>query len=311
MRRAKGALRDEGGLGVEDAGDGVDLGGLQRFFEAEGREDGGQALGEHGLAGTGRTDHEDVVTAGCGHFEGALGGMLAAHVGEIQRVMLQLTEHLFGFDMEGRDVNAAIACGVEQLAHFVQRFYRVDVHAFDYGGFAGVGFGHNQIFDAVFAGSNSYGEHSGDGAQGSVEAQLANQDELAEVAQLQGSVSAEDADGHGEIEAGAFLLDVGWCEVDGDVRGRDVEAGVFDSGADAVAALAHGGVGKADGVEVILVGLDAREVHLDIDHVGVDAVDGRAEGFEMHKVLWSEVAGVYTRELQTPTLKSRGTARFG
>ena len=72
------------------------------------------------------------------------------------------------------------------------------------------------------------------------------------VAQLERAVSAEDADGHGQVEAGAFFLDVGGSEVDGDVGGREVEAGVADGGADAVAGFAHGGVGKADGVEVIL-----------------------------------------------------------
>jgi hypothetical protein len=61
---------------------------------------------------------------------------------------------------------------------------------------------------------------------------------------VQPAVSAEDADGYGEIEAGAGLLDVGGGEVDGDAGGRNVEAGVLDGGADAVARLADGGVGR-------------------------------------------------------------------
>lgn len=65
----------------------------------------------------------------------------------------------------------------------------------------------------------------------------------------------------------------------------NIEAGVLDGGVHPAAALAHGGVGKARGVEVIFVVLDAGEVYLDVDHVLVNAVVRSAEGFEMHKVL--------------------------
>ena len=68
---------------VEDAGDGVDLGGFEGFLEAQRREDRGEALGEHGFAGAGRADHEDVVATGGGDFEGALGDVLAADVAEV------------------------------------------------------------------------------------------------------------------------------------------------------------------------------------------------------------------------------------
>ena len=66
------------------------------------------------------------------------------------------------------------------------------------------------------------------------------------------------------------------------IGGRNQVAGVLDGGAHAVAALAHRGVGQAHGVEVILLGDHAAIVHLDIDEVGVDAVDSRAESFEEH-----------------------------
>jgi len=99
---------------------------------------------------------------------------------------------------------------------------------------------------------------------------------------LECSVGTEDADGHGEVEAGAFFLDVGGGEVDGDVGGGQVETGVADGGADAVAGFADRGVGEADGVEVVLLGLHGGEVDFDVDDAGVDAVDGGAEGFEEH-----------------------------
>ena len=85
---------------------------------------------------------------------------------------------------------------------------------------------------------------------------------------------------------------------------------MLDGGAHAIPALAHSGVGKADRMEVIFVGPDAGEVHLDVDHVRVNAVDRSAEGFEMHKVLGRKVAGVYTRERRALAHKPPHAARL-
>ena len=82
----KGRTPHQSGAGIEHAGDAVNLGGLQRFFKGEGRQDGRHAFGEHGLAGAWRADHQDVVAAGAGDFERALGGLLAANVFEVDDV---------------------------------------------------------------------------------------------------------------------------------------------------------------------------------------------------------------------------------
>jgi hypothetical protein len=112
--------------------------------------------------------------------------------------------------------------------------------------------------------------------------------EARNLADLESSVGAKDAKGDGKVEPGAFLLDVGGSEVDGDVRWRNQVAGVLDSSADAIAALAHGGVGQPDGVEVVLIGNDTAVVDFDIDQVGVD---GCAEGLEEHGSSAASVAG--------------------
>ena len=80
-----GRTPTKSGARIEHAGDAVDLGGLQRFFKTKRRQDGGHALGQHGLAGARRADHQDVMAAGAGHFEGALGGVLAADIFEVDR----------------------------------------------------------------------------------------------------------------------------------------------------------------------------------------------------------------------------------
>ena len=126
------------------------------------------------------------------------------------------------------------------------------------------------------------GQHALHGAEDAVEAEFADEDEVADVADGEAAVGAEDADGDGEIEAGAFFFEVGGREVDGDAGGRKVEAGVLDGGADAVAALADGGVGQADDAEGLLLLLDSGEVDFYIDQVRVDPVDRSAARLEQH-----------------------------
>ncbi len=286
--RAEGALGDEARSGVEHAGDGVNLGGLQSLFEGERGEDGGQALGQHGFAGAGRADHQNVVAAGRGHFERALGRLLAAHVLEVHVEVLQLAEQSLSGDAVGLALNHAHDHGVEQLQHIQQRGGGIDVDALDHGGLGGVGGGKNQVGDALFAGHDGHRQHSRHGADAAVQAQFAHQQKLAQVGGFQRAIRAQNADGDGQIEARAFLFDVGGRQVDGDVRGRNQVAGVLDGRADAVAALAHRGVGQAHGVEVILVADHATIVHLDINEVGVDSVNSRAVSLEEHGLGCSE-----------------------
>ena len=85
MRRAELALDDERAV-VEQSGDAEYLGGLQSLVEAQRRKDPGEALGEHRLAGPGRTDHEHVVRSGRGDLQPPLCVLLAFYVFEIQFV---------------------------------------------------------------------------------------------------------------------------------------------------------------------------------------------------------------------------------
>ena len=122
------------------------------------------------------------------------------------------------------------------------------------------------------------------------------------------AVGSDDAEGHGEVESRAFFFDVGRGEVDGDMRGRDVVAAVFQRGADAVAALADSGVWQADGVEVVLIALDAGAVDLDLDDVGIDAVNGGAESFVEHEV---EIPALRLRSGQAFSQRARETGHPG
>ncbi len=60
------------------------------------------------------------------------------------------------------------------------------------------------------------------------------------------AIGSNNAERHRQLETRSFLLNVGRGEIDGDVSGRDVVAAVLERGANAVAAFAHGCIGKAD-----------------------------------------------------------------
>ena len=283
VRRAEGPVDDQALLLVEHARDGVDLGGLKRLFKAQRREDRGQALGQHGLAGAGWADHQDVVAAGCGDLKRALGDVLAADVAEVGVVLGSFAEKLLAVDGERLREDVALCGGVEQLADLKQRVDRVDVDAVDDGRLARIGGGDDQVLDACGARRDGNGQHAAHCAQRAIKAKLADQDEVADVLDGESAVGTQDADGDGQVETGALFFEVGGSEVDGDACGREVEAGVLDGGADAVAGFADGGVGQAYGGEAAVIGgLDAGEVDLDVDEVGVDTVDGGAARLKEH-----------------------------
>src|SRR5260370_11021096 len=88
MWMAKRSRRDERFFGVEQAGDAMNLRRLNSFIQREWRNNGRNALGQHRLSRSWRTNHEDVVTASDRHFDGALNVPLPLHVAEINILTL-------------------------------------------------------------------------------------------------------------------------------------------------------------------------------------------------------------------------------
>src|SRR5258708_29851481 len=72
---------------LEHSGNAVDLGRLDSLIERQRRQDGGNALREHGLSRSRRPDHQDIVSSRGGHFDGALGVELALDVAEVNLVL--------------------------------------------------------------------------------------------------------------------------------------------------------------------------------------------------------------------------------
>ena len=81
----------------------------------------------------------------------------------------------------------------------------------------------------------------------------------------------QDAERDRQVEGGAHLAQVGRREVDGDARGRVVQAAVPDRALHPVAALAHRGIRQADHGEHRQA---VRHVHLDEHDLRVNADDG-------------------------------------
>src|SRR5581483_11831561 len=104
---AEWASRDERLAVAKQAGDAVDLRGFQRLLERERREDGGDALGEHGFAGARRPDEQNVVAAGSGDLERALDGFLALDFGEVQVVVGMMIEQFANVHPGGIDLDLA------------------------------------------------------------------------------------------------------------------------------------------------------------------------------------------------------------
>jgi hypothetical protein len=100
-----------------------------------------------------------------------------------------------------------------------------------------------------------------------------------QIRRLQRPIRAQDADGNGQIEARALLLDIRRSQIDGDVGRRNQVSGVLHRRPHAVAALAHRRIRQTDGVKMVFFGNGSAEVYLDIDEVGIDAVDGCTEHF--------------------------------
>jgi hypothetical protein len=82
----------------------------------------------------------------------------------------------------------------------------------------------------------------------------------------------------------SFFLDVCGCKIDGDVGQWNIVSAISQRGADTIAAFAHGGVGQTDCVKVVLVALNARNVHLNLNDAGINAVHRRAKSFVEHRM---------------------------
>src|SRR5437763_16920199 len=85
---------------VEHARDAMNLGGFQRLLKTKRGKDGWHALRQHGLTRSRRTYHQNVVATRASHLECALGGLLTAHILEVDSIVLRLAQQGFAIHLE-------------------------------------------------------------------------------------------------------------------------------------------------------------------------------------------------------------------
>ena len=91
------------------------------------------------------------MAAGAGHFESAFGGLLAAHVLEVDGVMLGFTQQRVAVYLQGKNPVAR----VHEANHIQQRLHGIDLDPADHGSLASIQFRHDQAGDLPSASFNS------------------------------------------------------------------------------------------------------------------------------------------------------------
>ena len=275
---AEGAFADEPRALTGLTGDGGNFGDVEGFVVGERREDAGQAGGEQGFTGAGRSAHEEVMPTGGGDLQGALDVFLAAHVVEVVSVVSVggLGGGALGLSPDSVGDGALFSGDFDPVAEGVDGD---DLNAVDQGGFFGVDGGDDDAADGGIAGGGGDGEDAADVSEFAVEGEFAHEEGVADGAFADLAGGDEHADGDGEVVAGALLADVGGGEVDGDALGGEAGAGVADGGADALAGFVDGGVGEADDGGL---GQAAGDVDFDADGCAVEADDGSSVDSGVH-----------------------------
>ena len=277
VRGAERPRADQTARRLKDSRDAVNPRGLDGFLERHRRHDRGDALGQHGFAGAGRANQQNVVATRAGNFQRAFRGHLAAHVTQIDRVLAGFGEHLRSVHGDGLKRFRR----VDHIHSLRQRLYGEDVDAFDDGGFARIRFGDHDVLYAAIARRQRGGEGAAHGTDAAVQRELAEKHVRVENLPEKRALASHQTEGHGQIERGTFLSNVSGREVDRDsLIHREIEAAISERGFDSLAAFLHRNVRQSDDVEIALVA--GADVYLDFHEIGVDAKHGGAKCFEEH-----------------------------
>jgi hypothetical protein len=208
VRRAKRAGGEQRLIGGQAAQGAVDARRFQAFGEAQGGQNRGQALGEHGLAGAGGADEHDVMSPGRGDDEAAFRVFLAAHVLKIEIVGAEFREEFGELAGDRFDVEAAR----ENTYGIGERVEAENIDAFDDGGFAGVGHGDEKPFDAELLGRHGAGQGPFDGPHAAIESELADDGAFLDLLGGESPHGDEHAQGDRQIETAGVFTQIGGSE---------------------------------------------------------------------------------------------------
>jgi hypothetical protein len=217
---------------------------------------------KHRLAGAGRPDHEQVVAAGGGDFERALGALLALDVLEVDQCRVGLADLRL---RAGEHLRAAHVIG-----ELDQRGGGDDLHLRARPGGLRTASGWADQAFAARIGADRRRQHARDRGDRAVESELAQHGEARERIRRNGADRRHQAERDGEIVMAPFLRQIRGREVDGDAARRQGEARGDQRRAHALARLRHRLVREAHDVERRQ---PRRHLHLHIDGARLDALE--------------------------------------
>src|SRR5437667_3400080 len=209
----------------------------------------------------------EVVPARGGDLEGALGGGLAADVGEVAGGERRRGEEGRGVD-RGRGADRVAA---EMRDRLGERLDADDRRAARERGLGGVGRRDDEAPERRAARRCGDGEGAAHAVHAAVEPELAEDAPAGEVGQAEVAEGGEEREGDRQVERRALLAHARGAQVDGHPALGVLEAAVAERRPDALRALAHGAAGQADGGRVREAG---GHVDLDVDDERVDAAEG-------------------------------------
>ena len=254
MRGAEGPAADQPVLRAALAGHRIDLARDERLLHRHRRQDARERLGERALAGARRPDHDDVVAAGGGDLDAALGAFLADDVGEIHPGAGARRGHPRAVDLAvahrvpDQEVVAVLA-PLQDAHDIVEPLHAIDLHVLEFRRLQGGIQGQDDPLVAGLAGHLGDGERPRHRPDAPVQAELSHQQEMPGARQFPLPGSGDDADGDRQVVAAAVLAQVGGGQVDDDPLAGNPESQRLQRRGRAQEALLDGRVGQSDQVD--------------------------------------------------------------
>ena len=269
VRGAIGPRPGQGSLG-DQAGDRMDHRGLEQLGRGQGRQQAGQALGQHRLARARRADEQQVVAAGGGDLQGPLGLFLALDVAQVAGAVA--LDHWPG--RRGRqDLQAA-----EMVDQRDQGARGQDPGAARPGRLGPAGLGTDQA-QPHGPGRHRGGQGAGCGGDAAVQGELAHGRPVVQGVQRDYPHGRHHRQGDGQVIVRALLGQVGRGQVGDDTLARQGQAQARKGAAHPLAAFGHRLVAQAHDDELVLTG---GQLDLDVDAARLDPFERNRDDLGGH-----------------------------
>jgi hypothetical protein len=241
----------------QHARDRVDHAHLQRFRRIERRQQARQALRQHRLAGAGRSDHQQIVTAGGGNLDRPLRRLLPLDVGEVRIARVVGTQRRF---RRRQRLRALEVVDQRQQAGGCQHL--------DAGGprrLAALRLGADQA-ERPRGRVHCRRQHARHSGQRAVQPQFAQRHVAGDLVPGQRTHRRQQAERDRQVEVAAFLEQVGRRQIDGDPARRQRQPHRRKRRTHPLPALGDRLVRQSDDRKRRQTGCDVH-LHVDIQHI--------------------------------------------